>query len=158
MKYIFDANILIRSSRIDFEKDKDEFNDFMHWLISLIKSGVIIIPESVCAEILGGDDLLAEWCKNHVKKHKIDDSVAAPFLQRALEAYGAEDTKTIEKIQSDAFVIAHAMAHDGTVVTYEKESQATSAKNKKIPSICEKLGIPCITLPVFIWRHRRFGS
>jgi len=158
MKYIFDANVLIRSSRIDFEKDKDELNDFLNWIFSLIKSGVIMIPERVYDEILDGDDLLAEWCKKDVKKYKTDDSVAAPCLPKVLEAYEAEDAKTIEKIQNDAFIIAHALACGGTVVTYEKESKATSAINKKIPNICEKLGIPCITLPTFIWRLKRANS
>ena len=152
MKYIFDANVLIRSKRIDFEKDKDELNDFLNWVLSLIKNGAIIIPDRVYDEILCGDDLLAEWCKKDVKKYKTDDSIAAPYLQKVLEAYEAKDDKTIELIQSDAFVVAHALACGGTVVTYEKISQATSAKNKKIPAICEKLGISCITLPTFIWR------
>jgi len=140
MKYIFDANILIRSSRIDFAKDKNELYDFLNWLLSLIKSDVIIIPDRVYKEILGGDDLLAEWCKSYVKNHKTDDSVAAPYLKRVIEAYGVEDAKTIEKIQNDDFVIAHALACGGTVVTYEKESQATSAINKKSRVYVKNLG------------------
>ena len=150
MKYIFDSNILIRSSRIDFEKD--EFIGFLNWVFNYVKSGVIMIPESVYYEISRGDDLLAEWCKENIKKLRIDDSLAAPFLQKVLEAYKANDANTIEKIQNDAFIIAHALACGGTVVTYEKESRASSASNKKIPSICEKLGISCITLPAFMWR------
>ena len=158
MKYIFDANILIRSNRIDFGKDKDEFDDFLDWIFSLIKSGVIVFPECVYDEISSGKDTLAEWCKEHVKKYKIDDSLAAPWLQKVLEAYEAKDSKSLEVIKSDAFIIAHALACGGTIVTYEKESNATSAINKKIPSVCEKLGIPCITLPFFIWRLKKQNS
>jgi hypothetical protein len=89
MKYVFDANILIRSKRTDFAEDKDEFNDFLDWIFDLIKSGVIMLPECVYNEISDGDDLLAEWCKEHVKKYKIDDSLAAPYLQQVLDAYEA---------------------------------------------------------------------
>ena len=153
MKYIFDSNTLIRSSRIDFEKN--EFSNFLDWIVNLIKSNLVIIPESVYQEISRGDDLLAEWCKENIKKYRIDDSFAAPYLQKVLGAYEAKDAKTIEKIQNDAFIIAHALACGGTVVTYEKESRATSASNKKIPNICEKLGISCITLPAFMWRFLR---
>jgi len=152
MKYVFDANILIRSSRIDFAEDMDEFSDFLDWIFNLIKEGVIMFPERVYDEISSGDDMLAKWCKRFLKKYIIDDSIAAPWLQQVIEAYEAKDSKSILVIENDAFIIAHALACGGTVVTYEKESNATSTKNKKIPSICEKLEISCITLPTFIWR------
>lgn len=155
MKYIFDSSILMRSIRNDF--DKNEFADFLEWVFSLIESGVISIPNIVYNELLNGDDFLAKWAKEFVKDFKIDDSLATPHVPEVLETYEAKDSATIEIINNDAFVIAHALACGGTVVTYEKESNATSAKNKKIPSICKKLGIPCITLPVFMWRLKIGG-
>ena len=158
MKYVFDANILIRSSRIGFAVNEDEFNGFLDWVFSLIEKGVIVLPECVFNKISGDKDTLAQWCKVHVKEYKIDDSIAAPYLQKVLEAYEAADVKTIEAIGSDAFIIAHALACGGTVVTYEKESRATSALYKKIPSICEKLGIPCITLPAFLRKFKGHNS
>ena len=158
MKYVFDANILIRSSRIDFAEDNDEFNDFLDWIFNLIQKDVIVFPERVYDEISSGKDLLAEWCKKNIKKYKTDDSLAAPYLQKVIEAYEATDSKVIEIIKNDAFVVTHALACDGTVVTYEKESKATSAKNKRIPSICEVLGISCIPLPTFIWRLKGHNS
>jgi hypothetical protein len=46
---------------------------------------------------------------------------------------------------ADAFVIAHAMADDGTVVTFESDKFPNSQKIR-IPDICDHFDVPCINL------------
>jgi hypothetical protein len=75
----------------------------------------------------------------------------------ALAAYGAPplDEAEIEALEADPYLVAHALAAGGAVVTNEIPSNATLPKNKRIPAVCRALGLPCLTLPAFMWEMRR---
>jgi len=52
---------------------------------------------------------------------------------------------------ADAWLVAHALVHDATVVTQEKLVTAESTKIK-IPNVCENFEVPCIN--IFEMLHR----
>ena len=68
--------------------------------------------------------------------------------------YDTTDEITLEELKADPWVIAHARAVAGTVVTSEKPGNQTSPRKKKIPTVCETLHIPCCTITSFLWRMR----
>ena len=76
-------------------------------------------------------------------------------LPTVLTAYGPCDEVTLEKLRADPYAIAHAMYLKGCVVTSEKPNGATAPHNKKIPSVCEVLSIPCYTFSRFMWEERK---
>jgi len=46
---------------------------------------------------------------------------------------------------ADAFVIAHAMADKGAVVTFES-AKCPESQKIRIPHVCAHFGVPCIDL------------
>ncbi len=159
MIYYFDTNILVTAQRLDFPVETAL--DFWEWLAKLGKSGMVKIPEAVIGEIGRGNDPLSTWMSaNHTLFHA-PMTEALSSLPAVLNTYeNPMQAGTLEKIQVDACVIAHAHAFPGeaTVVTYEQPSKATVGKNKKIPSICKVLGTPCIRFPQFMWLMSDLGK
>ena len=47
---------------------------------------------------------------------------------------------------ADAFVIAHAMADHGTVVSFESDKHPDTQQRIRIPDVCGHFGIGCINL------------
>lgn len=66
----------------------------------------------------------------------------------------------LEIIGADPYVIAHAAVCRGTVVTEEaRQDEAMRAlKNIRIPTVCERMQVRCITFHHFLWEMRHtFG-
>jgi hypothetical protein len=96
-----------------------------------------------------------EWLMAHKKVFFCRTQECAASLSRVGEGYGmpfAEEE--LETLKADPFLIAHAIAARGTVVTNERPNNATILRNKQIPTVCEALGVPCLTLPAFMWEMR----
>lgn len=152
MIYLVDANTMIRSARDDFPMDRDQ--DFWEWLNQLFQSGNMKIPECICKEVLGKGDALSTWVSERLNMLRLPDKSAMTYWTSVLRAYGNPNQKDLEKIQNDSMLVAHALSKNGhgTVVTYEKYKDSPVSGNIKIPTVCERLHIPCITLPRFLWQ------
>jgi hypothetical protein len=150
MTYYFDTNILVTAARYDFPIEPNQA--FWGWLVELGKAGIIRIPEMVYGEIGQGKDSLAVWAKEHRGTFLAPTEETLYSLTAVLNAYENPIRETtLERIKADPYVVAHAHAQSATVVSYETPSNATVAHNKKIPTICESLGVPCIRFPQFLW-------
>lgn len=152
MTYLLDTNTLIQSKDIDFPFD--QYPHFWDWLLDMGTKGIITLPQNIFDELLAGQDNLSDWIVSHKDDITIQDSHGAyQELQCVLDKYGPDiQERDIEKIENDALLIAHARYCCGTVVTYEKPKNTNVPRNKKIPNICDSLGIECITFPNFIWK------
>ena len=150
MTYYFDTNILVTAARHDFPLASSQ--TFWEWLVKLGASGEIRIPEMVYREIGKGDDELAVWVKQHKNVLFAPTEESLPSLELVLNAYeNPIQETTLERIKADPYVVAHAHANASTVVSYENPKNATVGHNKKIPIICQKLGVPCMRFPQFLW-------
>lgn len=78
------------------------------------------------------------------------DEEADPALvaEVTLSGYGELDESGTEQVGRDPFLIAYAYAakEQRCVVTFENSAPSKKGKNRKIPDICNDLGVKCITL------------
>lgn len=152
MKYFLDSNFLIDAKNLYFPFDGKP--EFWAWLLQLGKKGVLRIPQVVHDEITRGNDDLVDWVKVHQSIFFCKTEECVYSLPNALAGYGSPTETDLEFLKADPYVIAHAIASGGTVVTGEKSKDTAVVKNKKIPTICEGLRVPCLTLPGFMWELR----
>lgn len=153
MRYILDTNFFIDAHRLHLPVEENP--DFWKWLADLAENGIISIPLLVHDEICKGNDALAAWLDAH-KKKIVDEYAAFSQIQNVMQnGYGAVDQPTLDKLKADPWVIAHALAVGGKVVTGEKLGNQTAPHNKKIPSVCATLSVPHLTMTAFMWEVRK---
>ena len=150
MMYILDTSFFLEASKLHMPLESQPA--FWDWLVTLAQAGVVSIPESVYEEIIAGNDSVADWIKAH-KQEFVDQQAAFTQIRRVMtDGYGFIDEITLDELWADPWVIAHASAVGGTVVTSEKPGNQTSPRKKKIPSVCKTLKIPCCTITAFVWQ------
>ena len=152
MTYFLDSNFLIDAKNWYFPLDVKP--EFWSWLLRLGKEGILRIPEAVHNEVARGNDDLVDWVNAYQEIFFCKTEECIFSLPNALAGYGNPTEADLEFLKADPYVIAHAIASDGVVVTGEKPKDTAVIKNKKIPTICEGLRVPCLTLPGFMWELR----
>lgn len=116
------ADGIIASSRLVYDELHNEVEDELsEWVEARRGSGLFVEPD---ADVQAAFQEIADYVNGHYPSHQ-----AAAFLDGA-----------------DPWLIAHAKAHGGTVVTFE-ESRPHSQK-PKIPDICAAFGLQ---RPIKIW-------
>lgn len=150
--YILDTNFFIDANRLHLPIEQNPV--FWNWIAGLAENGTIAIPEAVYDELMIGNDSVSRWADEH--KEKLVDSISAfKKIRNVMEyGYGTIDEVTIERLKADPWVIAHALEVKGKVVTGEKLGNQTAPHNKKIPSVCEVLRVPHLTMTAFMWEVR----
>lgn len=152
MKYIFDTSIFVDANVLHFPLGTHPV--FWNWLLKLAGEGTISSPKKVFEELKGYEDDLAPWARLH-KAVLFNQEAAIWQIKRVMdEGYGSLDEVTLEKVKADPWVIAHALAVGGTVVTSEKPVKKLRPADKKIPIVCETLGVPWCTITAFLWQMR----
>ncbi|WP_165175271.1 DUF4411 family protein [Desulfovibrio sp. ZJ369] len=152
MIYILDSSFFIDASRLHLPLDKNPA--FWSWLITLAGAATVSIPEMVHKELITGNDNLAAWIKAN-QKVLVNQTAAFTQISRVMaKGYGAIDEILLEGLKADPWVIAHALAVGGTVVTSERPGNQTAPRKKKIPSVCAELHVPCCTITAFLWQMR----
>lgn len=108
--------------------------------------GRIITPRAVFKELQKRDDDVAAWARDRLEIVREPSSAVqqeAGIILSQLPNPGVRDG-------ADPFVIAEAKVNSMTVVTYEGRSfsgEPTKNWSKKMPGICNKMGVDCSTLP-----------
>jgi hypothetical protein len=146
--YWLDANIFIEANNTFFNMDITP--SFWVWLEKQLKAGVLISSSLVYAEIVGKDDLLKKWAS--VRKGAYwpepDQDVQAAYRDIAKSVEDKYENSSPAKVgeflaKADCWIIAHALAKGGTVVTRESKVDKTS-QTPKVPNVCEKFDVPFI--------------
>lgn len=160
MTYILDTNIFIHIKDWVFPFDADHMY-FWDFLLEQAQQNYFKLPEMVVSELESGTDALGIW----IGQHKSDFKLPAPAvlsndsLSRVLAAYnsirGVPLTEAeLEYLKADPYVIAHAITEEAIVVTAEKLfgiQPNTTAKNIRIPNICEQMNVPYMSELRFMW-------
>ncbi len=125
----------------------DRVPQFWAFLSAQLEAGVIKVPKMVYDELAVGIDELATWCKTRKSSgmcihsdSKVQDcykQIANYVMAKYAIQHAAEFLRG-----GDGWVIAHAMAEKGTVVT--QESEQTKKKKVKVPTVCKDSGVRCI--------------
>lgn len=159
--YIIDTSILVNANRIQFPMAKN--NTFWDWLVDLGKKKIIQIPQSVFEEIGEGNDDLPNWLEKNKNHFLLLKHQAYAYLDQVMDAYAKVYAKDdlppeglLESLKADPYIIAHAKNTSASVVTCElaKKGDFSNYKEVRIPHVCQKMGIPCLTFTQFIWELR----
>ena len=93
------------------------------------------------------DDLLLDWLNDADIETTLilDEVVDATLVQQVVTEGYAPDLHDdeVEKIGRDPFLIAYALADSAnrTVVTTEVSKPSTQRQNRKVPDVCQSIGV-----------------
>ena len=142
--YLLDANVLITAQRDYYPMDC--VPQFWDWIAHHAKGDRIKIPRPIWDEITPHDSDLETWMKDHKRDLILDPDDSDKLIQKVFDAYAPNLNVTeIEKIGKDPFLIAAAKYYRATVVSKEGSKPSATRANRKIPDICGRLQIKCIT-------------
>lgn len=147
MLFLFDANVLITASNIYYPLDQiPEF-----WS-SIEHQGImwnIKLPLEILEEVLAGTkkgDPLLDWMNGHKDCLRLHEPVDPAGVQHVVaHGYAPDLTDVdIEALGRDPFLIAYALAGTGRcVVTTEVSKPGKIRQNRKVPDVCDALGVTC---------------
>jgi hypothetical protein len=155
MAYLLDANVFIQAKNLYY--GLDFCPAFWDWLIAHNTAGLVFSIEKVSDELEAGGDELAIWIAARDAGFFVKpDAAMLPALGKVSawatgQHYEPAAVNTFLQV-ADYYLVAHALAHEHTVVTHEIAS--TSTKKIKIPDACIGLGIKCMT-PFEMLRRER---
>ena len=146
IRYLLDTNIFIQAKNLHY--GFDFCPAFRDWLIERNRAEKVASIEKVADELHTGSDELATWAKERGDDFFLPpDGAVVPALAR-VSAWATGQTYEETAIKTflegaDYWLVAHALAHDRTVVTHEAPSNST--RKIKIPDACIGLGLTCIS-------------
>jgi len=167
MAYWLDADTFItaKNSLYAFEINAS----LWAWFDTQLKVKTIRSPERVFREIMAfkKDDLLKQWvsprradglcvepdkhvseCLTKIANHLYTATVPHKKTRKPQLRYKPAQVEVFGR-GADAFVIAHAMADKGTVVSFESDKHPDSQRIR-IPDVCGHFGIDCISLKALL--------
>ena len=145
MLYLLDASVLITASSTYYQLD--QVPEFWEWLVHVAEEGNAKVVEEVYEEFKDGDDLLGEWARRADVKAAIvlRESVDVNLARRVTRTGYAEDLTDDElvKLGRYPFLIAYGLVdiRNRTIVTAEVSRPGKQRGNRRIPNVCETLGV-----------------
>ena len=145
MLHLLDANVLIDANRDYYPTNR--VPEFWNWLVHLGKAELVKIPQEIYEEFKDATGDLGKWARTHATESAllITEDVDPSLVARVVdEGYAADLTDDeVEKIGRDPFLIAHALflPSERRVVTTEVSSPRKRRANRKLPDVCNDLGI-----------------
>lgn len=151
MLYLIDASSIIDAKDLYYVIDR--VPEFWEWLVHYGEHGHIKIPAEIFDEVSPGndkDDPFYVWRKDSATADALvlyeepDTELVRDVLDNG---YGTNLTDDeLIQIGKDPFLIAYALAgNDRVVVTSEKSKKKATRKNRRIPDVCDDLGVKWIT-------------
>lgn len=145
MIYLIDANVLIDAARDYYPVDM--VPEFWDWLCYQGEQGLVKIPLEIFEEVSEGRDAAADWLRNETVKSAmlLGEEVDASLVARtAAEGYAPDLTDDeVARLGRDPFLIAYALAlpQERCVVTTEGSKPSKQRANRKVPDVCNALGV-----------------
>ena len=144
MLYLLDANVLIEAKNSYFEFGR--VDQYWNWLVCQAVRDNVKIPIEIFEEICRKQDQLSNWAMQHKSDLILAEEVNPLLVQKVVtDGYAPDlDEVEIENIGRDPFLIAYALydVENRTVVTTEVRTNKIR-QNKKVPNVCDDLGINC---------------
>jgi hypothetical protein len=140
--YLLDSNVFIEAKQRYYPFDVCPA--FWDWLVDAHEARVAFSIEKVYDEIVGSGDELSDWARDRGSAYFLrpDSDVLASLTDLSVWAssgdFDAAAVTTFLDI-ADSYLVAHAHAHDFTVVTHERVEN--TRKKIKIPNACVHLGV-----------------
>ena len=145
LRYLLDANVLIDAHRDYYPMQR--VPEFWDWLIHQGHEDRVKIPVEVYEELARGKDDLSRWTSDPATKDALllDAEADPEHVSHVVErGYASNLTdEEIAKLGRDPFLIAYALdSGKECVVTTENSKPRAQRANRKIPDVCDQLGIP----------------
>jgi uncharacterized protein DUF4411 len=142
MAYLLDANVFIEAKQRYYPFDVCPA--FWEWLEIAHDQDMVFSIEKVYGELVGAGDELSDWAKARGPQFFLppDADVLNSLTDLSAWAAGGDfDAAAVTTFLdiADSYLVAHAHAHDFTVVTHE--TVGTSRKKIKIPNACVQMGV-----------------
>lgn len=142
MLHLLDANTLIDANRDYYPIGR--VDEFWAWLLHMAETGRVKLPLEMYEEVEKGTDDLAQWVREHKETLLLDESANEAAVAFVVERGYAPDLADdeIAKVGRDPFLVAYALASgDRVVVTTERSSPKALRANRKVPDVCESVGV-----------------
>ncbi len=154
-RYLLDANVFIQAKNLHY--GFDFCPAFWEWLVVQNAAGNVASIEKVADELASGEDDLTSWAKDRGRVFFLpaDDAIlpALGTVSAWASGQGYEPAAVATFLQvADYWLVAHALAHEYTVVTHEVP--ADSIRKIKIPNACIGLGLHCVSPYEMLRRER----
>jgi Domain of unknown function (DUF4411) len=119
---------------------------FWEWLLRHATAGDVKMPFEIHDEIATGRGSLPAWIRQQPVKDALilDEQPQADLLDQVINQYGTQPflDSDLEKMGRDPILIAYALANaDRVIVTKEVSAPTKKGANRKIPDVCNSLGI-----------------
>ena len=153
--YLIDANVFIQAKNLHY--GFDFCPAFWDWLVEQNRAGMVASIQKVADELRAGGDELADWAVARGSGFFLrPDNAVVPALRTVSDwasgnGYQPAAVATFLQV-ADYWLVAHALAHDCTVVTHEIPADTTS--KIKIPNACIGVGVPCMNPYEMLRRER----
>lgn len=156
--YLIDANVLIRAHGDYYPIDR--IGAFWNWLLARANEGTIKTPVEIFNEVSHSPDRLGQWLRQPDVRKAI--LLAEPTDSQALNAViqrgYAPDLNDVEllSLTRDPFLVAAAMMQTNRIVVTREVSKPTRLRhNRKLPDVCNSMGVPWIN-DFELWRKLDF--
>jgi hypothetical protein len=141
---VFDTSAFVNGRRDHYPVET--FPSVWEFVAEAMEDGRIVTPREVLNELKAKDDETCRWAKER------PDCFVEPSaeVQRQAGEILAMLPNPGVRDGADPFVVAEARVRSFVVVTYEGRSfSGVPTKNwaKRMPGICQHLGVECRTLP-----------
>lgn len=160
--FLLDANSLITSQSLYYPQEM--IPELWEWMINKAHAGLIKIPLEIYGEVLAGkDDPLTRWLKTpNIKDHLVlAEAPNADLVARVTYEGYAPDLNDIElaQIGRDPFLISYGLVDPANrcVVSLETPKPSAKRQNRKVPDVCNGLGVECCTVFQML-RHLGFKT
>lgn len=154
-RYLLDANVFIQAKNLHY--GLDFCPAFWEWMIAQNGIGKLASIEKVGDELQGHADQLSVWADARGAAFFLppDDTVlpALGLVSTWANTQNYEPAAVATFLQlADYWLVAHALAHQFTIVSHEIPSNST--RKIKIPNACIGLGLHCVSPYEMLRRER----
>lgn len=153
MMYLLDSDVLIFAKNSYYPLDR--VPQFWEWIQAMSQENRIKMPREIYDEITEGHDDLCEWIslpnirQDIIFPGRLDRSLYNEVIEIGYEL-PLDAPEIEEKVGKDPFLIAYALegkriGESRIVVSREVSKPKKTGANRKVPDVCNDLGIECIT-------------
>ncbi len=149
--YLIDSSTVITLQNTYYAKNR--VREFWEWLLHHASAGRCNIVEIIFDEITPHDGDFKKWLTTNKRSLILESEPPRSLVERVVQFYAPDLTEDeLEMISNDPFLIACALQRklSRCVVTTEVPKPSKKRANRRIPDVCNDLGVKCIDPVRFI--------
>lgn len=153
-QFLIDSNVFINAKYFHYNFNYCKM--FWDYLVDLHKNDIVFTINSVKKELMAKPDEISHWINHEVPASFFLDEMSSMANYAKLMNW-SQKLDVIDKAKedfasqskADAFLIAHAMTHNFSIITHER-SQPGAKKRIMIPNAADAHGVNTLTIYEFL--------